>query len=217
MGGSGSPQKKARVSGGALAAPLSTWGAGAMEEILTFSAEQIPLPVKVRQFLKAPGYENTALSVIPAVPLNVPGRENFRPRATPAVKQAIFDGMDFGSLVADVPAVAVSADAEPALREAEDTVIVYHHARHDKLALELLSSWIAKVVIAWTLGLGSMIRAAIRLKITAIGWYRNQAHKKLIEEDIIEWLVERMADPSDERFYIAPEPAESLEIPEETA
>jgi hypothetical protein len=168
----------------------------------TYSKEAIDRVERQRLHLKAPGYDTTAMSFIPGVPLNTPAAGNIRPLVKTSVKALVMIGMETVGLLGDAPCNSV---APPVVADgAEDPLVpLFHHGRHIQFLLEMLHQNKSEIVIDYAPGDGGMIKACLIKKIPCLAWFKNGTHKTVIEEELDSWLQACIADAANERFHRA--------------
>ena len=90
-------------------------------------------------------------------------------------------------------------------------MILFHGDRHPDVCAEVMSIWSADKVVVLNGAGGGWIKGAIKHKVITAALFKNKLHLKLVTEHIKQWLIERIQDPNDSRFYreYGPKPSES--------
>ena len=83
----------------------------------------------------------------------------------------------------------------------EDSVILFHGDRHVHTCAEVLNIWNAGFQVLLTGGNGTWVKGAIMEKVVSVALFKNKLHLDIVKDHIKKWLIERIQDPTDSRFY----------------
>lgn len=194
--------KSNRIAKKAKHSTMAEFGGGPIEQLLVATVALPDFVDKPHKYI--PADSSTIFPVWPC-PLLTP--DNIFPRVTQQVKDEILGGVR----------VALG-DEEPARSAEDDTAAgtepkewLFTHERDPCFLAEVFYAFDAETAVIYNGGGGASAKACLRAKVIALVIYKNSLHREVVTSHLKEWLVQRMSDPTDSRFYRA-RPTEHPEV-----